>query len=348
MPMLAHSLFKKQLANKTVQKEKQPKQEHGKMANAYKGILNWTLNHKVITFGAATIILVLSFFIVPIIGTDFLAEEEEKMVIATYSPEPGQTKEQSEEIVFNADDLIGDRNGVTTYQFSLGGGNPMTAMMGGGSDNSALFFIEYEKDFKNFKDEQTALIDKLNETSKMSEWKSMDFSGMSGGLELYVYGDKLNDIEDAVNKIIPIVEDNKDTENVETSITEAYDQYTLVVDQKKLSKNGLTAAQIGMELNQTDDTNVFTTIEHDGKDVNVYVETEKDSYDSIKDMTKKKVMTPLGKSVKIADLVEVKEGKAPETIDRRDGKMYASISADITAKDTGGVTNTIDKEIDKP
>src|SRR5699024_6271862 len=56
VPMLAHSLFKKRLAGKP--KESKAKQGPGKMANGYKRILNWTLNHKIITFGSATVLLV--------------------------------------------------------------------------------------------------------------------------------------------------------------------------------------------------------------------------------------------------------------------------------------------------
>lgn len=345
VPMLAHSLFKKRLSE-SYKQEAVKKQAPGKMTNGYKRILNWTLNHKWITFGTATILLVLSFFLVPIIGTDFLADEEEKMIIATYSPDPGQTKEQAEKIVDEADQMIGERKGITTYQYSLGGSDPMAQMMGSSSENSALFFLEYDKDFPDFADEQNAIIDELNEATDMGEWKSMDFSGMDSGLELYVFGNKQKDIETAVNDVMPILEDNADLENVETSITEAYDQYTLVADQKKMSQHGVTAAQLGMALNQTDDNEVLTTVEHDGEELNVYVEIEKETYKSIKDMTKKEIPTAMGDTVKIADVVKVEEGTSPETVERRDGKRYASITADITSKDTGGVSQSVEKELE--
>lgn len=345
VPMLAHSLFKKRLSE-SYKQEAVKKQAPGKMTNGYKRILNWTLNHKWITFGTATILLVLSFFLVPIIGTDFLADEEEKMIIATYSPDPGQTKEQAEKIVDEADQMIGERKGITTYQYSLGGSDPMAQMMGSSSENSALFFLEYDKDFPDFADEQNAIIDELNEATDMGEWKSMDFSGMDSGLELYVFGNKQKDIETAVNDVMPILEDNADLENVETSITEAYDQYTLVANQKKLSQHGVTTAQLGMALNQTDDNEVLTTVEHDGEELNVYVEIEKETYKSIKDMTKKEIPTAMGDTVKIADVVKVEEGTSPETVERRDGKRYASITADITSKDTGGVSQSVEKELE--
>lgn len=344
VPMLAHSLFKKRLSE-TDKQAPIPKQAAGKMTNGYKRILNWTLNHKWLTFGTATILLVLSFFLVPIIGTDFLADEEEKMIIATYSPDPGQTKEQAEKIVDKADKLIGEREGITTYQYSLGGSNPMTQMMGSSGENSALFFLEYDKDFPDFSEEQIAIIDELNEAAAMGEWNSMDFSSMGSGLELYVFGDKQKDIETAVNEMMPVLEDHANLENVDTSISEAYDQYTLVADQKKLSKHGITAAQLGMALNQTGENDVLTTVEHNREELNVYVELEEETYKNIKDMTKQEIPTAIGGTVKIADVVKVEESTSPETVERRDGKMYASITADITSKDTGGVSKSVEDEL---
>jgi HAE1 family hydrophobic/amphiphilic exporter-1 len=349
VPMLAHTLFKKRLTEGATTHRQ--KEAHGKMAKAYKRILNWTLNHKIITFVTAIVLLVGSFFIVPIIGTDFLTMDDEKMIIATYSPDPGQTREQAEKDVFAADELIGKREGVEVYQFSLGGDNPMGAMMGAMNDNSAMFFLEYDKDFAHFKEEPAALIDALNENSEMGEWKSQDFASMSGGLEVLIYGDNLTDIETAAEEIMPILEERDDLQAVESSISENYDQYTLVVDQEKVSENGLTTAQIGMALNPMTDSNVFTTVEHDGKDVNVYLDVEKETYDTIEDLTKKKLTTALGTTIKIADVVEVKEGKSPETITRRDGKIYAQVSAEINSKDTGGVSRAVEdaiSELDLP
>jgi len=345
VPMLAHSLFKKRLTNKN--ENATNKKEHGKIANFYKGILNWALNHKIITFGGATIVLVASLFLIPVIGASFLPDEEEKMMIVTYSPDPGQTRESAEEIVFDAEDLIGDREGVTMYQFSIGGGNPMGAMMGMGGDNSALFFIEYDYDFEKFSEESTELVELLNDESDAGEWGSLDFASMGSGLELYVYGNNLEDIQQASDEIVPVLEKESDLEQVESSITEAYDQYTLVANQEKLSKHGLTAAQIGMALSTAGEPDVLTTVKLDGEDIDVIIEVEEKEFDTIDELTAVELETPFGTTVEIADVVDVKEGKSPETIQRRDGKMYASISADILTKDVARISSTVEKEIEK-
>lgn len=347
VPMLTHSLFKKRLSD---EKKERHVEKRGRVTSFYKNILNWVLNHKIITFGSASVVLIASLFLIPIIGASFLPDDEQKVMIVTYSPDPGQTREAVEEIVFDAEDMLEDREGIKMYQFSLGGGNPMGAAMGmGGGDNSALFFVEYDNDFEDFAKEQIDLVDDLNHDTNVGEWGSVDFSGMGGGLELLVYGDDNESIQEASDLILPVLEENQELEQVESSVTEAYDQYTLQVDQEKLSEKGLTAAQIGMALNTSEETKALTTVRYDGKDLDVFIASDKeeDQFDSIKEMTKIKIDSPLGEKVKIADVVQVVEGKSPETIERRDNKMYASISADILSKDVGGVSQAIESEIDK-
>src|SRR5690625_1934446 len=139
------------------------------------------------------------------------------MVIATYSPEAGQTVEESEEIALDAEELISQRDGVSIYQYSIGGGNPMTAMTGINGDSSALLFIEYDDDFEDFSEESTEVIDSLNDMTEAGEWNGMDMDSMGGSaFELYVYGDNSEDIQSAIDQILPLVEENKDIENAES------------------------------------------------------------------------------------------------------------------------------------
>ncbi len=345
VPMLAHSLFKKDLnkmaTNETVQHEKKP----NKLTRGYKRILDWALNHKLITFGGSVIVLVLSFLLVPVIGVSFLPDEEQKMIMATYSPEPGETREEAEEVAYDAEEYISNHDGVTTYQFSLGGGSPMGGMMGMGGDNSALFFIEYDSDFENFNDETTKVIDTLNKNTDKGEWGSIDFASMGSGLEMYVYGDNTEDIQGAVDQILPVMKENDDLEKAESSLSEAYDQYTLVANQEKLSQSGLTAAQIGMNLSDSGEAPILTTVKHDGEDVNVYIEVDEKQYDSIDDLKDSEIQTPLGTTVKVKDVMDVEEGKSPDTIERREGKMYASLSADIKTDDAAAVSKELEDKI---
>ncbi|SIT88622.1 efflux RND transporter permease subunit [Edaphobacillus lindanitolerans] len=348
VPMLAHTMFRKNLYGADGRAKAATKTERpNRLANWYQGVLNWALNHKWITVGASVVLLVASFFLVPLIGVTFLPEEEQKVVMATYKPDPGQPKEEVLEVVGDAEKFLEDRKGVTSYQYSIeeaGGG--MGMMMGGGA-NSALFFIEYDSDFENFSEEPQKLVDKLNGESDKGEWGTVDFANMSGGFELYVYADNGEDLKKASDDVTGALKKQDGLENVETDLAEAYDQYTFVADQKKLASLGLTTAQIGMALSDSGKGAAVTTVKEDGDTLDVFIATESKEFGTFDDLKKTEIPTALGTSVPLGELTSVEEGEAPTTVTRRNGKLYTAITADITAKDTNKVSADAKAAIDK-
>ncbi len=338
VPMLAHSMFKKGVGKKHVEKQ-------SRLAIWYKGVLNWTLNHKIITSLLAVAMLVGSLFLVPLIGVSFLPSDEEKMIMATYKPEPGQTEEEVNQIAQDAEEYFQGRKGAETIQYSVGGENPMSP----GSSNNAIFYVQYSDETENFSEEKEQVIKKLQETTDKGEWASQDFSASAGSNEIvvYVYGETLKEIEPVVNDIQAMMKDKEDFKKVGSSISESYDEYSFIADQEKLSELGLTAGQIAMELGQTRQRPVLTTIEKDGEEVNVYLDVEKEEYESINDLTDKTIQSPLGIEVPIKDVVEVQEGKTSDTVSRRDGKVFAQVSGELKSDDVSKASQAIQKEIEE-
>ncbi|MCA1056017.1 efflux RND transporter permease subunit [Rossellomorea aquimaris] len=339
VPMLAHSMFKKGVGKK-VHSEKP-----GGLAKWYRGVLNWTLNHKIITSILAVGMLVGSLFLVPFIGVSFIPSDEEKMIMATFKPAPGQTKEEVLGIAEDAQDYFEGRKGADTIQYSVGGENPMSP----GSTNDAMFFVQYKDDTENFSKEKETVINDLQARTDNGEWASQDFSASAGSNEIvvFVYGETLDEIKPVVSDVQDKMKDIKDIKKVDSSISEAYDEYSLVAEQEKLSQYGLTAGQIAMELGQTRQRPVLTTIEKDGEDVNVYLDVEKETYDSIEDLTGKTIQSPLGMEVPIKDVVKVVEGETSDTVSRRDGKVFAKVSGELKSNDVSKASAAIQKDIEE-
>jgi hydrophobic/amphiphilic exporter-1 (mainly G- bacteria), HAE1 family len=339
VPMLAHSMFKKGV------KAKVHEEKPGKLAGFYKKVLNWTLNHKIITSLIAVAIFVGSLFLVPHIGVSFLPADEQKMIIATYKPEPGQTQEDVAKIAENAQKYFEDREDAETIQYSVGSENPMSP----GSSNSAMFFISYNEDTENFEEEKETVIKDLQDSVEKGEWASQDFSASAGSNEvaLNVFGETLEDVEPVVNDIKKLMEKNDSFKNVDTGLSESYNEYTLVANQEKLSGLGLTAGQIAMELSPTRERPVLTTVEKDGEELNVYLEVPKEEYETIDDLTNKTIMSPLGVEVPVGDVVEVNEGDTSDTVTRRDGKVFVDVSGELTSDDVAKASADLQKEIDK-
>ncbi|MET1030587.1 efflux RND transporter permease subunit [Domibacillus tundrae] len=339
VPMLAHTMFKKGVKAKT--HEEKP----GKLSAWYRSVLNWTLNHKIITFVTAILLLVGSFFLVPKIGVSFLPGEEEKMVIVTYAPEPGQTQEDVANIATDAESYFMDIDDVETVQYSVGSENPMNP----GQTNSAMFYVMYNEDTEDFEKKKEEAIADLQDSVSNGEWASQDFSASAGSnaVAVNIYGETVEDIEPVVADVEAIMNDSGDFKKVETGLADSYEEYTLVADQEKLAAAGLTTGQIAMELSPMRERPVLTTVEKDGEDVNVYVDVPVQTYDSIEDVTGRSVTTMTGESVAIGDVMTVEEGETSDTVSRRDGKVFVDVSGELEGDDVSAASASLQTELDK-
>ncbi|SEM05688.1 efflux RND transporter permease subunit [Paenibacillus sp. OK003] len=344
VPMLAHTLFRKGLKNKQNHEEKP-----GKMAEGYKRLLNWTLSHKLITVGVAVLLLVGSLFLYPFIGASFLPEQQDKYVTITYSPETGALREDVEKEALVAEKWLLKQPGLEKMQYSIGGSNPLSSM-GGGSSNSALFYIEYNEDTKDFTKVKEQLVEGLKKEVTVGTWNELDMSGGLGGssLSLSIYGDNVDQIKPVSDEILKLVQaDTESFEKADTTLSDTYGQYTLVADQEKLSSLGLTAGQLAMALSPAQERPVLTEVDIDNKTYKVYVETDKKTFTSIADIENEKVTSPLGIEVPIKDVAKVEEGTSPNSIMRIDGKVVAQVTADILASDVQKASTNLQANIDK-
>lgn len=341
VPMLSHAMFKKGLSGR-----RRKHRGQGPIIGFYKKALNGVLNHKFISFGFAVLMLAGSLFLVPHIGASFLPSEGENFLVATYSAEPGQTRDDVEDVANKAEKYMLDRKGVKTLQYSVGGGNPMDPSGGG---NDALFFVEYNDDYQDFDAEQDKVIDHLDQETSKGEWGSQDMGAAadSNSLTMFVYGDTLDDVQPVANKLTDEIKKDSDFTNVDSSLSESYDQYTLVANQKKMTQYGLSAAQVGSALGQTGKQSALTTVKKDGEDVKVYFHTEKQAYDDLKDLKDTKIQSPLGEDVPLNKVVDVKKGKSPDTIQSRGGRIYAEVTTDMETDDASAATQKMQDHIDE-
>lgn len=343
VPAMAHSLFRNGLKGKKTHSEKPDR-----MSAGYQKILNWCLSHKLVTFGVAVILLAGSLFLIKPIGVSFMPSQEDKTVMLTYSPKAGQRTEEVQEQGLKAEKYILAQQHVDKMQYSIGGGGPMGM---GGSSNSGLFFIVYDSNTPDFENVKEKLIEGLTAEVPDGVWGDMSamMSGGMGGstLTVNVFGDELDQIKPVADEIAKIVQaDTTNFKDGETSLKEAYDQYTIVADQEKLSSLGLTAGQIAMKLAPAGTRPVLTEVEMDGKNYKVYIETDKETYKSIKEMEEATLTSPLGISVPIGQVAKIENGSSPDSITRMDGKMKVDVTAEIISSDVNSASNIVKEKVD--
>jgi multidrug efflux pump subunit AcrB len=348
VPALSHTLFKKQLY---VEKTESKHKEVGKLANWYKGILNWSLNHKIIVSVLSVLLLVGSLALTPLIGFSFMGSEEEKVMYLTYTPGTGELKDETLDNVAAVEEELLKREDIDILQVSVTeSGDPMAAMMGGGGDG-ALMYLIFDPEMENFPEVREEVEEYVFNIGQSGEWKSQNFSSMSmstNEVSYTLYSEDLDKLYDAVDMVEGVMKDADGLEDVSSSAEDAYVEYTFNVEQDELLQYGLTTGQIVMMLNPDRSQEVITTVEKDGNTLEVVVQQEEVATpESIDDLLATQVPTAMGTTMPLSDLVTVKEGTALNTLARSKGEYYASVSGTIIGDDISKVTAKVGEEVDE-
>ncbi len=348
VPALSHTLFKKQLY---VEKTESKHKEVGKLANWYKGILNWSLNHKIIVSVLSVLLLVGSLALTPLIGFSFMGSEEEKVMYLTYTPGTGELKDETLDNVATVEEELLKREDIDILQVSVTeSGDPMAAMMGGGGDG-ALMYLIFDPEMENFAEVREEVEEYVFNIGQSGEWKSQNFSSMSmstNEVSYTLYSEDLDKLYDAVDMVEGVMNDADGLEDVSSSAEDAYVEYTFNVEQDELLQYGLTTGQIVMMLNPDRSQEVITTVEKDGNTLEVVVQQEEVATpESIDDLLATQVPTAVGTTMPLSDLVTVEEGTALNTLARSKGEYYASVSGTIIGDDISKVTAKVGEEVDE-
>ncbi|ANX10686.1 Swarming motility protein SwrC [Fictibacillus arsenicus] len=348
VPALSHFLFKKKLYG---EKTEGSHKEAGKLSNWYKGILNKSLNHKIITSLFAVILLAGSLALTPIIGFSFMGSEEDKVMYLTYTPEAGELKEETLANVEELEEEMLKRDYIDIVQISVTeNADPMMAMAGSGA-GGALMYLIFDPEMDNFPEVREDIEDYVADIGQSGEWKSQNFSASSGPaneVSYTFYSEDLNKLNKAVKMAEDVMEKNDHLEDVSSSAKDAFVEHTFNVDQNELLKYGLTTGQIVMMLNPAKTDDVLTTIEKDGDTLDVIVQQEQTKQPkSVDDILARQVPTALGTTMPLSELVTVEEGTTLNTLARSKGEYYATVSGKAIGDDISKATSEVQKDIDK-
>jgi len=350
VPALSHFLFRKKLYGE--KKESQHK-EVGKLATWYKGVLEKTLNHKIITSVIAIVMLVGSLALTPLIGFSFMGSQEEKVMYLSYTPATGELMKDTETNVAQVEKELMKREDIDILQVSINDPknvDPSAMMMGGGA-GGALMYLIFDPDMEDFPKAKKEVEDYIANIGQSGEWKSQNFSSTSTSsneVSYSLYSEDLDKLSEAVKQVEGALKEVDGLEDIKSNNEDPYVEHILKVDQKNVLQYGLTTAQIVMALNANTSSEVLTSVKYDGEDIDVIVQREaKAAATSLDDVLATEIKTALGTTMTIGELVKVEEGTTLNSLARSKGEYYATVSGTITEDDISKATSAADKKMDK-
>ncbi|MCG1361959.1 efflux RND transporter permease subunit [Staphylococcus epidermidis] len=345
VPSLGATFFKNGVKNR------EQKGGLGVVGRAYRSALNWSLNHKWIVLIVSIFILVGSVVIgARNLGTSYISTGDNKFLALTYTPKPGETQKSITQHAEKVQNYLDKKDKVETVQYSIGGPTPQDPT---GSTNSMAIMIKYQSDTPNFDEEPDKVLKHIETFKQPGEWKNQDLGTGAGNnsVEVTVKGPNTSAMKDTVNRVEKMMTDIKGITNVKSDLSQTYDQYEIKVDQNKAADNGISAAQLAMNLNENLPEKTISTVNEKGKSIDVKVKQNKQTDWSSQKIKNIKLNKPTGGTIKLSEIASLKKSYTPSKLTQEDGDYATTVTGKVTDKDVGGKSQQVMakvKDLEKP
>ena len=345
VPSLGATFFKNGVKNR------EQKEGLGTVGRAYRSALNWSLNHKWIVLIVSIFILVGSVVIgARNLGTSYISTGDNKFLALTYTPKPGETQKSITQHAEKVQNYLDKKDKVETVQYSIGGPTPQDPT---GSTNSMAIMIKYQSDTPNFDEEPDKVLKHIETFKQPGEWKNQDLGTGAGNnsVEVTVKGPNTSAMKDTVNRVEKLMTDIKGITNVKSDLSQTYDQYEIKVDQNKAADNGISAAQLAMNLNENLPEKTISTVNEKGKSIDVKVKQNKQTDWSSQKIKNIKLNKPTGGTIKLSEIASLKKSYTPSKLTQEDGDYATTVTGKVTDKDVGGKSQQVMakvKDLEKP
>jgi len=301
--------------------------------------------------GLATILFLASVSIVGRLPTQFISTGSEKVLQVSVVPPAGVNGTAVLAIATQAETILRADPKVQLVETTVPGegdtgASTLSAAFSGRPANSASMVVRLASDVDL--DAYTTKVGAELAPLKTNGWDinvGQAFGFSSNSLSIIVSAQDTTAVGSATDAILGALRTNPDLANVKSDLVKATPQVEIRVDPNKALDAGLTAAQVAGQVRSALVGSLVTRIQlADGGPIDLYVRLDPTRITSVAALQALPVGT--GAKVALSSIADVAEVATQGSITRIDQAPSASITADITSKDTGGVSRSAQVTVD--
>lgn len=331
-----------------------------RMDRFFEKILQWSVAHRWIVVGVASVVFIASMFLVNVIGTEFMPESDNDRISAQVKLAQGTKLDETVITAHYLDSVFRNKYPeieIVSTSAGVGDGSSLAAIF----SETGNYIINYtfkmkplkerEKDIFEIANEMRADIEQLPEIEKYyvdpGSSRSSSAMGMGGGsnLEIKVFGndfDKTNVISEKIAAALKKVEGTKD---ILISRDKEKTELQLVLDNEKMTSFGLNTATVATAIRNRITGVTATKYKEDGNEYDVIVRYDEKFRQSTEDVENISIATPQGKMVKLSEITEMKRFYSPPNIERENKVRVVTVSSALSGTDIGTVKEAMEGEI---
>ncbi|KMJ58000.1 hypothetical protein AB685_14345 [Bacillus sp. LL01] len=330
---------------------KPEKVKEKKESKAYKKVISWALDHRLIIILLAIGTLVGSFFLAPRIGTEFMPSQDEGTFSVDVELPEGASFERTLEVVEGMEEEILAMEEVDIVTASVGNADALMAAATGGGENQGSLTVKLvgagererstEQVMNTVKDQVSSWEEDATLTFNLSN--SMEaMSGAQNAVEVMLLGNDKEKLVEYTADLSERLNGLEEIRSVTDSVQTGKPEYQFILDKEEAFKFGLTAGQVGNFINESLQGNVAATI-YD-TDVRVHMDGISNSKEDLENLL---VPNQSGQEVALKDIGEVIRGEGPVTVVRENQQDSIMLTATFEGTDMGTVSMNVQNTINE-
>ncbi|WMT89050.1 efflux RND transporter permease subunit [Pelagibacterium sp. H642] len=314
----------------------------------YKGVLGWSLRHRILTMLAAAGIFVSSFFLVPMVGFEFIPSNDASLVNVTVETPVGSSQDYTALKARQVETIARGIEGVESTYTNVNSGQAS------GENQATIAVNLVEPAERVLSDSET--LEVIREAVAVIPGADITLAtggglGMGGSpIAINLRGGSVDTLNQAAEMVAEAIEAVPGTIDVGLSVQQAQPMLDIIMNRQAASDLGITAQQVGTAMNvmiagQT--ASEWTNPAGDRIDVIVRLpEEERSDTSRLLDLPVAQQSTgSVPVSVALGQVADIDETFGPNEIEREAQQRQVTVSANVSDRILGEVIADVDAAI---
>ncbi|MBR6850111.1 MAG: efflux RND transporter permease subunit [Lachnospiraceae bacterium] len=313
------------------------------IAGGYAKLLRPILNFKVLTVVIAAALFGLSIYLASGMPTELLAATDEGVINIDVTFRPNLSLENMDKVVQDLEQFVQDSN--------LSGSMNVTI-----TENTASARVTAYK--RKDIDETTAQVVDLWNTQLQGFSDNCEITvspgstgmtaamGSSSSQELDLAADDLQSLRAACRQVKDLLEPVPGVLAVTSTMDDAGAKVLVDVDPEMAAAKGFAAVQVSQMVYANMKGTSAGDVSINNENFEVKVEYPKGYYSTLEDVQSMTFMNPMGQSVPLTEMAQVRMVQGTQTVSRTDGRFSATINVIMTAKEKDAIMEEMQPQLD--
>ena len=307
----------------------------------YCGVIQWALKHRGMVIVSAVVILIASFSLLSILGTEFMPSVDQGNFNINISLPVGTNLEVTQQTIKNIEEVVGEVPEIKNIFTTVGGSSANMGMGQSGSNTGTIMVNLVEKSYRERGSKKIIAdlrrkIDNFPDTQIYFSEQGFSFSSGSP-LSVKITGNSLDELDYIAKTVMNLLSEVEGARDLQSSIEEVRPELHIDIDREKANLYGLNTGQVASTIQDALLGKVASYYQEGGDQFDITVKLEKSDRNQLQEIENLVISSGFGLQVPLKEIAEVNIGTGPQEINRENQQREVMVTGNVSGRFLGSV-----------